>query len=349
MKRALTLLLSFIMVTAQAATNNAASAAAADVQAAINLSAPGDTVIVPAGSATWSVMVTVTNPISIFGAGTNSPNTTIISTLNPALLIKPGGAGFTRLSGFIFNGAGGASFGNVQLTGVGIRCDSCYFSGFALFSLHCLDFYGVVDHCIFNETDAGIYIEHPSMGGQNYGDGSWTNADNFGTTNCAVIEDCFFIGAGQNGAIDGCNGGRWTFRHNYVTNDILVAHGTDSTGRPRGTRAVEIYQNQFGNNVGSWGGVMESRSGTLVMWSNTCVGYAYYVNLREYRATNSFGCYGPGGGYPPWGWCINGTNLFDGNTDTNGYPALDQPGRGAGTLLSGGKRNCPTDTDGMAE
>jgi hypothetical protein len=37
--------------------------------------------------------------------------------------------------------------------------------------------------------------------------------------------------------------------------------------------------------------------------------------------------------YDPWGFC-NGSNVWDGNTNSTGYPCLDQPGRGKGTLMS---------------
>src|SRR5688572_13496595 len=61
------------VVNASGATINAASLSSADVQTAINSAVDGDTVQMPAGSATWSTMVTWTGKgIHLKGAGTNA-------------------------------------------------------------------------------------------------------------------------------------------------------------------------------------------------------------------------------------------------------------------------------------
>ena len=53
----------------RAATINAASASYEDVSAAVVAASPGDTVLVPAGSATWGSTLTITRGIVLQGAG----------------------------------------------------------------------------------------------------------------------------------------------------------------------------------------------------------------------------------------------------------------------------------------
>ena len=308
-------------------TFTAASTSAADVQNAINKAHDGDTVLVPAGSATWTSEVIVSNAITLQGAGINS--TIITSSLNPALWANNDNKGELQISGFTFNGAGAEGFGVVSLTGYQVRMDNCLITNCALFSASSYDGYGVIDHCIFDERDGGIYVQDPDYGGDENGDGSWATGDNWGTTNFMYVENCQFYGVGQVGAMDGCAGARWVFRYNYVTNDILVAHGTDTTGRPRGTRAVEVYDNTFVC-PGGFAETFELRSGTAVIYSNNCTGYnGNIVTLKNFRSASC----GVPGTYPPWGACT-GSDPYDGNTDTNGYPAIDQCGRGQGDLMA---------------
>ena len=328
----ITVFLTFLIIqltaqTAHATTYNAVSAALTDVQNAINLASDGDTVVVPAGSATWTSQITVTTAITLKGAGINS--TVITSTLGGALYMNSDNKGESRVTGFTFNGGGSETFGPVTLTGIGVRCDNCLFTNCALFSLQSYNAFGVIDHCIFEESDGGVYVQDPGLGGNSYGDGSWTNADNWGTTNFLVMENDSFYGIGQVGCVDGCAGGRWVFRYNYVTNDVLVAHGTDSTGRARGTRAVEVYDNVF-TCPGGFAGAFELRSGTAVLFSNYCTGFnGNIVTLKNFRSPSC----GVPGTYPPWGTCT-GTDPYDGDTDANGYPAIDQCGRGVGDLMA---------------
>ena len=60
-------------VSAHAATMPAASANLADVQAAVNSANGGDTVQVPAGSATWSAGLTISKAIILQGTSTAAP------------------------------------------------------------------------------------------------------------------------------------------------------------------------------------------------------------------------------------------------------------------------------------
>ena len=58
--------------TAQAATVNARSPSFADVSEAITSAAKGDTVIVPAGTASWTKTLVINKPITLIGQTTVS-------------------------------------------------------------------------------------------------------------------------------------------------------------------------------------------------------------------------------------------------------------------------------------
>lgn len=300
------------------ATNYATNVSLTAVQAAINAASDGDVVVVPAGSATWSTTLYISRAIQLLGAGTNL---THITSAGKAVSISPPNAQFGRISGFDFNGGGAQNWsGVVSLSGV-VRMDNCWFHGARGWAVTADDCFGVIDHCLFTDYNGGVLVNHENWGGAGYGDGAWADGAHLGTTKATYVEDCAFYGDGQVGAIDSDSGAHWVFRYNYVEKDILVSHGTDSTGRKRSTRAFEIYQNVM---IAPSNYENECRGGTGVIWSNTFTRYPGVLTLKTYREERA---------YSPWGQC-NGTNPWDGNTLANGYPALDQCGRGKGDLLS---------------
>jgi hypothetical protein len=65
-------------------TISAPSLSQSDVQSAINSAGSGDTVSLPAGSATWSASITITKPVIVLGAGQGKTNITVAN----------GGSGF---------------------------------------------------------------------------------------------------------------------------------------------------------------------------------------------------------------------------------------------------------------
>ena len=69
---------------------------------------------------------------------------------------------------------------------------------------------------------------------------------------------------------DGYGGDRVVFRYNTVVRGWFEQHGTDSSGRARGGRGGEIYNNTFDcDNVGGY--VMNFRSGAWLVHNNTIV------------------------------------------------------------------------------
>jgi hypothetical protein len=128
-------------------------------------------------------------------------------------------------------------------------------------------------------------------------------------------------------------GGRFVFRHNQVTSDNAGTHGTQGQ-RYRGVRSYEFYNNTFTNPNTRMFCAIYLRGGTGVIWGNTFrggagqTGYTNAILMANYRS---------GLNQRPWGIC-NGSNPWDGNTDSLGYPALDQVGRGTCSDLIRGDR-----------
>src|SRR5262245_24185349 len=101
------------------ATIAANSASRADIQAAINSSADGDTVTVPAGSATWTSAVDLgTKRISLIAAGASQT------------LITDGAA--DSGAGFIFTIAASSSFLPVRISGFSIATPQTGNKGFRI-------------------------------------------------------------------------------------------------------------------------------------------------------------------------------------------------------------------------
>lgn len=133
--------------------------------------------------------------------------------------------------------------------------------------------YGLVDNCKFLTSGSsayGIFIYDNGSASSN----SWHTAMSWGTTNSVVIEDCVWsaatTGVGQP-AIDGCAGGRVTFRNNTCTNYTLACHGRQCGGGSSMLQ-MEIYNNLLHFNVMSGNQVPWAhwlRGGTQVVWSNT--------------------------------------------------------------------------------
>ena len=183
--------------------------------------------------------------------------------------------------------------------------------------------YGLVDNC---EIVNGRILVFAGLG-----EGSWKEPTNLGSEEAIYIEDCRFTypsGILHN-VIDANQGGRYVFRHNYVEDSFVMSHSL-MNGTPtyfsRGTRITEVYENTFIAVKPEYTrfAAIFLRAGTGVVFNNRvtnlAVGTRYSVavaidNVRTYDS-------------PPYVGRADGTNPIDGNEESNGYPALDQIGRG---------------------
>ncbi len=341
-------LLCFISyLPANAATINAASCSSSDVQQAINSSADGDTVVVPAGTCTWSSQVSIpaAKGITLQGAGAGS---TIIDdgvagghTLE---VLADSRAVVTRITGFTFDSNGTTKSGELGLISINdnangsgglgqgdgrFRIDHITFNNLLtrgiIVWMRGTDLAGLIDHCTFNVPGTGT-VQGMEVEGTSPQDGKpFSRPYTPGTVHAIYIEDSIFSDPkGPNdGAEDAYTGARYVFRHNTVYNTITGHHGADS-GSGRGIATAEFYNNTYIANAGfSVSRVQFWRSAPGVSFNNTATtsnGGTFsdaHIVLDNYRDTGS---------YAPWGGC-DGTSAWDQNlAGQTGWACLDQVG-----------------------
>jgi hypothetical protein len=334
----------------EAATRTAASCSRADVGTAVNSAADGDTIVIPAGTCTWSTNLTITNKIlTIQGAGMNS--TIIVDGVSkgnypnvPQVIsykTKPGG--LTRITGMTFQGGSAVDNNNKGMLWIDgnsnqFRLDHVKIRTTVTAGIHFhQNVLGVVDHNVFELSNwaYGVYIHHENWNNSgDFGDASWADATYLGTNKALYFEDNTFSGSGSQVAVDGWSGSRVVFRYNVLTNATFGNHGTETSGRWRSQRSFEVYNNTFNWNSMNWASMIGIRGGTGVIFNNTGTtsgnGYTQVVaDLNDLRSSDFSRA------YDPWGHC-NGSNPWDGNQNGlgTGYPCLDQPGRGRGSLIA---------------
>jgi hypothetical protein len=316
----------------QATIINARSPSLADVRAAIASAVNGDTVMVPAGTASWTSTLLITKGITLIGqtttdsvAGTAADNTIIQDNLprppsQPMIRLSTVLGKSYRISGITFapgtvtatNYNGAVIFnGNSQ----SVRIDHCHFRPMPAQGVYVevAGVVGVADHnvmelpngtgCFHFTADAWPY---PSGLAGDWGDGSWASPTNFGSSQFFFVEDNYLANVSSpfyqlGGNTDDSRGGRWVFRYNHCYDIEIQTHGTES-GRYRGGRAREIYNNDFHYaHAHPFGGI---RSGVTISHDNTFDGVRPTAGLvlESYRAfqTNDPASFGSGTGDNPW-------------------------------------------------
>jgi hypothetical protein len=237
---------------ADAATIRPASCSRGDVGSAVNSAQNGDTVVIPAGTCTWTTALVIEKAITLQGAGIDVTNIRSAVGSGPVLLWQNVSTGLPRLTGIsFFNGnTATGSGGMVQFSHItNLRVDHNKLqtdsegSGVTT-SFACAT--GVADHNEFITHAFAFSIN--TFGCSQYGDGEWAEPANAGGGNFMFYETNSFSFPGGwmfNEAHDGWRGGRSVFRFNTLRNLNWLTHGTDSTGRERGARFTEIYKNSW--------------------------------------------------------------------------------------------------------
>lgn len=336
-----------------AATNTAATASSTDVQASINAALAGDTVIIPAGSATWSTAVTISGKaLNLHGSGTANTVITDGSTAG-CLLITATAANLVRVAGIKFiASATHTSDGVVEVSGnqaevsfVLQNCEvdigSAITRGFMITSA-----YGVVSSNLFSVTaTSGTVHSCDVWGAPDNTDGGftpWTRPLALGTTNCVVMEGNTFVypAAFANAeAVDAYAGARVVDRCNFFTNSTINTHGLDS-GNRRSVHSFEVYSNYMTCSTGTQLRRMTIRGGTGVQYGNTYAGSTawYDTTLMYYRAC-------PPLDQSTWGtcdgthWQLSSATISSGNSrvasTTGGYGFDDSSNETLGTFGAG--------------
>jgi len=330
-------------ITISAATIYVPDLSFASVQTAINSASDGDNINIPAGSATWTSTLTINKAITLQGAGSSStiitnavPSTGTLMTIN-LVAGKP-----TRLTGFQvpntpLANTGQAAFivsGHSDQDGSTFRVDHCVFGQQPSYCFWLTDVFGVADHNTFTAGPQHIPFEiwNANWGGHSYGDGSWADDSYFGASKFFFMEDNTFTCSSSTypeALVDSLGGARYVVRNNILMNASVINHGTESGGRTRGGRVMEVYNNVFQGNCAFW---INIRSGTAVIWGNDLKGVTQFGGvsatiLEAKRLTYSF---------TPWGQA-NGKNLWDSNVAGGPFASGTATGGGSLTLTDSTK------------
>ena len=314
----------------QARIINAASPSLADVRGAIASAADGDTVIVPAGTASWTSALTIKKGITIQGqttvdsdSGTADDKTVLVDNLARI----PGGQGFfhcttnagqaLRITGITFTGTGGptemAYNGAIRVSGTSdqARLDHLHFTN--LHHNNYIAIYGnvrgVSDHVVENKipSQQGQQKVFNGAGSEGYGDEVWSQPAGYGGPDFFFFEDWFVNNTAgpftASGGWDANIGGKFVIRHCHLYDTEILCHGTEG-GRTRGGRAQEIYNNDYHwSYLTTMDGI---RSGTLVVHDNTYDGIEPQgYGLQTYRMIFGYdGTWKGATGANPWDYNV---------------------------------------------
>src|SRR5438105_5222239 len=316
----------------QAAKINARSPSFRDVSEAITSAAKGETVIVPAGTASWTETLVINKPITLMGQTTvnysneTAKNQTIIlddvKPRNPIIHADITAGDMTveptvpllQIKGFTFRGSpnttSGTTIAAIHLSGTcpAVRISDCHFDSLYQRSIYTFGWiYGVMDNCLHTITH---FTQTGCMGmatynGQKYGDGSWTEDPHWGSykfffTENNVVHNLYKLG----GNMDAKRGARYVVRYSKVYDCSFVqTHGTEG-GRDRGCRAIEFYKNICNRSgpaaPGSPGGL---RSGNILFHDNQYTSFTLgnaFLSLVALRQLVDFQPWGLASGNSPW-------------------------------------------------
>ena len=353
-----------LAVPGNAQTINAASCNSTDVQAALNsVAADGTTVKIPAGTCTWTGSVTYNQKYSttIQGAstinGTCAPGGSCTATDSTNITLTGAGGGSitihtiagksVRVTGLSLTNpsSGSAAYGAINIDGAStaVRVDHNHVNdlvnGDHTFQVDAIN--GVFDHNLLDSTNqANTFMFQPTNnGGNNNANDIWAQPDALGSSNFVFVENNLIQNVAF--AFDCDFGGRITFRYNIVgTNTRLQSHGVGSGAQRRGCRTMETYGNTFtfsnSPNTNSFAFVQDFESGTGMWWGNTITAFTTFLREDVVRSNNS--TYNQTATPNGWGYCgtaASGTGAaWDGSMTGNGYPCLDNIGRGQGDQLT---------------
>ena len=299
-------------------------------------------------------------------ACTSTDNTVITdgdTSGNPIMQFNIAGSGAIvfRMTGITLNGGGITEFhGLFNLGGTNtsaqLRVDhnnfTNYFQAAALINQPMAN--GVWDHNIFTATGStGNAIR---MFGPGNGFAAFAAATPLGSANAIFVENNTFNTTFANDCNSGAN---YVFRYNVnftatANQSTIQSHATVSNQYPGGAgcRSEEVYGNYMSSTAsgGSFSGEFET-SGVLYSWNNVTTGYNHVIDLVSDGDNGGSACGGSETycqSQPPngWGYCgpfssFSNSPWNGGQTTggSNGWPCIDQPGRGIRQLVASPNSN----------
>jgi len=339
--------LSVCVFPAYAKEIEAASCSQEDVQKAVDDAADGDTVLVPAGTCSWSAPVMiVSKAIWLRGSGVGKTVIHNIQKEDEVLIVSAPSGGRLRISDFEINGnrtgqglriTGAKTWAEfqidhlklVEIPGRAIKVHGRLLKGL-IYSTEFLDCKKTVDVYALTERDL-----------------SWSTELTLGTEHSIVMEDNTiryenWLPRKTAATMSHGYGARATWRHNtWINNNpnvafypLLDAHGNQmkvvgevplpksnpvpvpepeppgGKGGSRGTRQLEYYSNIHIDNVGKSVRLAQIRGGTFIAFDNVYKGsgFSHGFQMREEDGTDRFGWLTEYPGYDPHRvWIWNNT------------------------------------------
>jgi PKD repeat protein len=299
-----------LITVRQPGTITAASPSYADVKAAVDSAVSGDTVIVPAGSATWNSQLVITKGIYLIGAG--MANTVIASNYSVSsynylwdnsflITYLPANPSLNepfRISGLTIDCASqcfGIMLHNTTITPINkVRVDHTKILNPRDKRPACIQgaIYGVAD----NNEWHGFYMEHF------HPDAAWkTLTFDFGTADNFYLEDNLFVGSGDVMTPASAAGTRWCYRYNTfdgsaMTNNLMPHFDAHGNAAWSGVMGVEIYGNTTILPSGRGTIYFDQRGGKALVYNNNVTGQSATGQFREEYLDSLYSpATGPGG------------------------------------------------------
>jgi hypothetical protein len=284
-------------------TIRAKSGSSADIQAAVNLAATGDTVAIPAGRFPFTGQVYAPDGIHIMGAGRDSTYLIKSDDLSEwhAMITVDSKTGQPFIfSGITLQGRLDALQGSNRTTAQTTVKDQgllikgaaknvqIFDSRFTKFLRAGIEFsgqsgtkHGSPTGVIYHNEFIDNWYLYLGYAIAILGDPrSWKGPVTLGSANALFIEDNLFDR--NRDCVTGNNGAIYVARYNIVKDNYQDSSAFDAHGLtpswPRGTRSVEIYKNTVTNSITRWAGA-GIRGGSGVIWGNTWKGVTHGVAL----------------------------------------------------------------------
>lgn len=290
-----------------AATRTAASASYADVSAAVSSASAGDTVVVPAGTATWSSSLNINKGIILKGAGIGS--TVINSGVSNAygfylIDYAPSNPSLNEafeLSGFTFDGGYKSGLLSIRSNSntTAISNLKVHDNKFANAYSRAISMPGLEFGVFYKNQFQDNYISISDIGSEMNG---WNYPLTQGGANYPFFEDNTFTQTIARGGfiVETGRGGRIAFRYNTISNyggsgaEVFDAHGVNGTyPTDTGTVSSEYYKNTIGLSSGAR--VFNHRGGKAIFANNKISGSGY-LGMTEYQGWS----YCTSQGYPKY-------------------------------------------------